>query len=47
MKTCQVLDVTKNGKVIYSLSLGVLEVQFGKCKEFQMRKGLRTFIPLL
>jgi len=27
MKTCEVLDLTKNGEVVvYSLSLGVLEV---------------------
>jgi len=30
MKTCEVLDLTKSGKVIYSLSLAVLEVQFSK-----------------
>jgi len=30
MKTCEVLDLTKRGKVVYSLSLAVLEFQFGK-----------------
>jgi len=30
MKTCEVLDLTKNGKIVYSLSLEVLEFQFGK-----------------
>ena len=39
MKTCEVLDLTKNGKVVYSLSLGVLEVQFGKSKS-QTKKRL-------
>jgi len=39
MKTCEVLDLTKNGKVfVCSLSLGVfsaVEVQFGKSKSFK------------
>jgi len=48
MKTCEVLDLTKNGKVVYCLSLvAKLEVQFGKSKSFKC-KGLRwTFIALL
>jgi len=30
MKICEVLDLTKSGKVVYSLNLAVLEFQFGK-----------------
>jgi len=49
MKTCEVLDLTKSGEVVCSLSLVVvLEVQFGKGKSFKSKKGLRwTFIALL
>jgi len=35
MKTCEVLDLTESGKVVYSLSLVVLEVQFAKSKNFK------------
>jgi len=37
-KTCEVLDLTKNVKVVVyflSLGLGVLEVQLGKSKSFK------------
>jgi len=30
MKTCEVLELTKSGKVVYSLGLAVLDVQFAK-----------------
>jgi len=41
MKTCEVMDLTKSGKVIHSLSLAlaVLEVQFGKSKSFKWKRG--------
>jgi len=39
MNTCEVLDLTKSGKVVYSLRLAVAvleaEVQFGKSKSFK------------
>jgi len=35
MKTSEVLDLTKNGKVAYSLNLAGLEVQLGKSKSFK------------
>ena len=37
MKTCEVLDLTKTGKVGHSLSISiaVLEVQFGKSWSFK------------
>jgi len=38
MKTCEVLDLTKSGKVVYSLNLAVLEVQFGKSKSFKWKR---------
>jgi len=38
MKTCEVLDLTKSGKVVYSLSLAVLEVQFGNSKSFKWKR---------
>jgi len=43
MKTCEVLDLTKSGKVVYFLSLAVLEVQFGKSKSFK-QKGIEVNI---
>jgi len=38
MKTCEELDLSKNGKVVYSLSLEVLEVQFGNSKSFKWKR---------
>jgi len=35
MKTCEVMDLPKSGKVVNSLSLAVVEVQFGKSKSFK------------
>jgi len=35
MKTCEVLDLPKSGKAVYSLSLAVREFQFGKSKSFK------------
>jgi len=35
MKTYEVLDLSKSGKVVYSLRLTVLEVHFGKSKSFK------------
>ena len=35
MKTCEVLDLTKSSKGVYSLSPAVLEVQFGKSKSYK------------
>jgi len=35
MKICEVLDLTKSGKVVYSVSLAVMDVQFGKSKSFK------------
>jgi len=35
MKTCEVLDVTKSVKVVFSICLAVLELQFGKSKSFK------------
>jgi len=37
MRTCEVLDLTKSGKVVYSLTLAVLVVQFGKSKAWFTR----------
>jgi len=39
MKTCEVLDLTKSGKFVYSLSVAVLEVQFGKSKSFKWKRA--------
>jgi len=41
MKTCEVLDLTKRGKVVYSLSLAlaVPEFQFGKSKSFKWKRN--------
>jgi len=42
MNTCEVLDLTKSGKVVYSLRLAVAvleaEVQFGKSKSFKWKR---------
>jgi len=38
MRSCEVLDLPKSGKVVYFLSLAVLEVQFGKSKSFTWKR---------
>jgi len=40
MKTCEVLDLTKRGKVVYSLSLALalLKVQFVKSTSFKWKR---------
>jgi len=38
MKICEVLDLTKSGKVVYSVSLAVMDVQFGKSKSFKWKR---------
>jgi len=39
MKTCKVVDSTKSSKVVCSLSLAVLKIQFGKSKSFKWKRG--------
>jgi len=43
MKTYEVLDLTKNCKVVYSLSLGVLEVQMERAR-ISNEKGIEVNI---
>jgi len=38
MKTCEVLDLIKSGKVVYFLSLAVVGVQFAKSKSFKRKR---------
>jgi len=38
MKTCEVLDLTKISKIVFSLSPAVLEAQFGKSTSFKCKR---------